>query len=306
MLFRSHVVFGPIETYSLEEWNRIFAVHAGGTFLVCKHVLPIMRAQGSGSIVNSGTFSKIAGGGSSNIYVNVTNTGLLKVDSGTLWLPHFPVNSGTVEIAAGTALSTNGNALFNDTTGVIAGSGTLALGGNVLTNAGTLRPGGVGATGTLTIAGNLVQDVGGVIEVEVGGPLSSNQYDSLYVTGDAHLSATGSTLNVLALSPGPTPATAYPVIATGGTLFGTFDAINFASVAIPNYTSKGLSLMLGSPFNTWIRNGSGDWDDQNNWSYGHVPTASEDVVIDFVSGTYTINVSTAGDRKSTRLNSSHT
>ena len=30
----------------------MMAVHAGGTFLVCKHVLPIMREQGGGSIVN--------------------------------------------------------------------------------------------------------------------------------------------------------------------------------------------------------------------------------------------------------------
>ena len=30
----------------------MMSVHAGGTFLVCKHVLPIMREQGGGSIVN--------------------------------------------------------------------------------------------------------------------------------------------------------------------------------------------------------------------------------------------------------------
>ncbi len=30
----------------------MMAVHAGGTFLVCKHVLPMMREQGRGSIVN--------------------------------------------------------------------------------------------------------------------------------------------------------------------------------------------------------------------------------------------------------------
>jgi 3-oxoacyl-[acyl-carrier protein] reductase len=47
-----HAVFGPIEEWSLEDWNRMMAVHAGGTFLVCKHVLPLMREQGSGSIVN--------------------------------------------------------------------------------------------------------------------------------------------------------------------------------------------------------------------------------------------------------------
>ena len=44
--------FGPIEEWTLEAWHRMMAVHAGGTFLVCKYVLPIMREQGCGSIVN--------------------------------------------------------------------------------------------------------------------------------------------------------------------------------------------------------------------------------------------------------------
>jgi 3-oxoacyl-[acyl-carrier protein] reductase len=47
-----HAAFGPIEEWTLEGWHRMMAVHTGGTFLVCKHVLPIMRAQGGGSIVN--------------------------------------------------------------------------------------------------------------------------------------------------------------------------------------------------------------------------------------------------------------
>lgn len=47
-----HAAFGPIEEWTLDAWNRMMSVHAGGTFLVCKEVLPIMRAQGGGSIVN--------------------------------------------------------------------------------------------------------------------------------------------------------------------------------------------------------------------------------------------------------------
>jgi NAD(P)-dependent dehydrogenase (short-subunit alcohol dehydrogenase family) len=43
---------GPIEEWTLERWNRMIGVHLGGTFLVCKNVVPIMKAQGSGSIVN--------------------------------------------------------------------------------------------------------------------------------------------------------------------------------------------------------------------------------------------------------------
>jgi NAD(P)-dependent dehydrogenase (short-subunit alcohol dehydrogenase family) len=47
-----HAAFGPITEWSLDAWNRMMTVHAGGTFLVCRQVLPIMREQGSGSIVN--------------------------------------------------------------------------------------------------------------------------------------------------------------------------------------------------------------------------------------------------------------
>jgi len=47
-----HAVFGPIEEWELEDWHRMMSVHAGGTFLVCKHVLAMMREVGRGSIVN--------------------------------------------------------------------------------------------------------------------------------------------------------------------------------------------------------------------------------------------------------------
>lgn len=43
--------FGPIEDFSYERWQRMLAVHAGGTFLVCKHTLPTLRRNG-GAIVN--------------------------------------------------------------------------------------------------------------------------------------------------------------------------------------------------------------------------------------------------------------
>jgi NAD(P)-dependent dehydrogenase (short-subunit alcohol dehydrogenase family) len=47
-----HADFGPIEEWSLQRWNRMMAVHVGGTFLVCKHALPLLRRRGGGSIVN--------------------------------------------------------------------------------------------------------------------------------------------------------------------------------------------------------------------------------------------------------------
>lgn len=54
-----HADFGPIEEWTLERWNRMMGVHVGGTFLVCKNVLPLMRAQGGGSIVNVASIAAI-------------------------------------------------------------------------------------------------------------------------------------------------------------------------------------------------------------------------------------------------------
>jgi NAD(P)-dependent dehydrogenase (short-subunit alcohol dehydrogenase family) len=47
-----HVHFAPLEQVSLEEWNRMLAVHLTGTFLVCRATLPALRMAGGGSVVN--------------------------------------------------------------------------------------------------------------------------------------------------------------------------------------------------------------------------------------------------------------
>jgi len=54
-----HADFGPIEEWSLERWNRMLGVHAGGTFLSCKHTLPHLRAQAGGAIVNVASLAAI-------------------------------------------------------------------------------------------------------------------------------------------------------------------------------------------------------------------------------------------------------
>ncbi|HUA72314.1 MAG TPA: SDR family NAD(P)-dependent oxidoreductase [Solirubrobacteraceae bacterium] len=47
-----HADFGPIEDWTYERFNKMMNVHMGGTFLVCREVIPLMRENGSGSIVN--------------------------------------------------------------------------------------------------------------------------------------------------------------------------------------------------------------------------------------------------------------
>ena len=42
----------PIENITLEDWEQTFAVNLRGMFLCCKHVVPIMKKQSIGNIVN--------------------------------------------------------------------------------------------------------------------------------------------------------------------------------------------------------------------------------------------------------------
>jgi len=42
----------PVETLSLEDWYRVIEVNLHGTFHACRAVLPLMRTQGYGKIIN--------------------------------------------------------------------------------------------------------------------------------------------------------------------------------------------------------------------------------------------------------------
>jgi NAD(P)-dependent dehydrogenase (short-subunit alcohol dehydrogenase family) len=49
---------GPVHLTE-EAWDRIFAVNLKGMFLTCKHVLPVMREQRSGAIVNISSIAAV-------------------------------------------------------------------------------------------------------------------------------------------------------------------------------------------------------------------------------------------------------
>ncbi|WP_428929343.1 SDR family NAD(P)-dependent oxidoreductase [Marinibacterium sp. SX1] len=49
---------GPVET-SEDSWRRVVEVNQTGIFLACKHVLPVMDAQGKGAIVNIGSVASL-------------------------------------------------------------------------------------------------------------------------------------------------------------------------------------------------------------------------------------------------------
>lgn len=51
---------GGATSLTEEAWDRIFSVNLKGMWLTCKHVLPAMRAQQSGSIVNISSLAAVA------------------------------------------------------------------------------------------------------------------------------------------------------------------------------------------------------------------------------------------------------
>jgi NAD(P)-dependent dehydrogenase (short-subunit alcohol dehydrogenase family) len=51
------VLVKPLVETAWDEFRRVVDVNLGGTFLLCKHVLPIMRTQRGGSIVNMASVS---------------------------------------------------------------------------------------------------------------------------------------------------------------------------------------------------------------------------------------------------------
>jgi NAD(P)-dependent dehydrogenase (short-subunit alcohol dehydrogenase family) len=51
------VLVKPLEETQWEEFTHVANVNIGGTFLLCKHVIPVMKRQGGGSIVNVGSVS---------------------------------------------------------------------------------------------------------------------------------------------------------------------------------------------------------------------------------------------------------
>jgi NAD(P)-dependent dehydrogenase (short-subunit alcohol dehydrogenase family) len=51
------VAVGSVEDLTLAQWRQSMAINADGTFLGCKHALPLMRESGPGSIINMSSIS---------------------------------------------------------------------------------------------------------------------------------------------------------------------------------------------------------------------------------------------------------
>lgn len=50
---------GPIESLPIERWRACHSVNLDGTFLMCQAVVPVMKRQGSGRIINASSYAAI-------------------------------------------------------------------------------------------------------------------------------------------------------------------------------------------------------------------------------------------------------
>ena len=62
------ILIKPLEETSYAEFIRVVGINLGGTFLLCKHVIPIMKGQNGGSIVNVASISGHVGQAYHGIY----------------------------------------------------------------------------------------------------------------------------------------------------------------------------------------------------------------------------------------------
>jgi NAD(P)-dependent dehydrogenase (short-subunit alcohol dehydrogenase family) len=60
--------FGPITDIEVADWDHTFAVLVRGVFLGIKHGARVMKAQGGGTIVNTGSIAGISGGSGPQAY----------------------------------------------------------------------------------------------------------------------------------------------------------------------------------------------------------------------------------------------
>ncbi len=67
----------PVEKISPEEWNRVISVNLSGVFFCCQTVMPIMKQQGRGKILNLASIAGKAGGVAAGAHYSASKAGVI-------------------------------------------------------------------------------------------------------------------------------------------------------------------------------------------------------------------------------------
>lgn len=159
---------------------------------------------GSPTLVNQGVITKLAMGTGDDANINgpiqFFNEGSLSINGGELFIENFVQQGGggpVTEVSGGALNLGISGGQFN--TGFLQGNNG-SIGGDVSTDAATIRPGN--SPGTLIVTGDLVQTANSVLQAELGGTLLGS-FDRLLVSGTATLAGTVNVTQFGGFNPAP-------------------------------------------------------------------------------------------------------
>ncbi len=91
--------FLPVDEIDDEVWNRVIAVNLTGVMTMCRRVVPLMRAVGSGVIVNVASIAGLGGGGAGVAYTS-SKHGVIGLTRNTAYL-YGPLGIRCVAVCPG-------------------------------------------------------------------------------------------------------------------------------------------------------------------------------------------------------------
>jgi 3-oxoacyl-[acyl-carrier protein] reductase len=85
----------PVDQITEAEWDRVLAVNLKGAFLFCQAVMPIMRQQRSGKIINISSSAAQTGGLIASLHYSASKAGLIGMTKSLarLLAPDIQVNA---------------------------------------------------------------------------------------------------------------------------------------------------------------------------------------------------------------------
>jgi uncharacterized repeat protein (TIGR01451 family) len=173
-----------------------FTTSASGNFLIQTNVA-IQTTAGASTFVNQGTFSKVAGTGTTNLDFSFNNQGNVDLLSGTVdFKGGYTQSTAPAHTFLGGGNLTSSFGALNINAGLLKGSGNI---GTSVNNSGTLDPGVGPTTGIINVTGNYTQTAGGTLHIDLGGA-AMGQFDQLNVTGTANLAGNLNVANAGAFS----------------------------------------------------------------------------------------------------------